>query len=275
MSKLFDNYKQRAYSRGMETTHISALQATGLTRDQAAVYETLVKNGPLPAREAAHKAGLGRTLGYAVLEQLIAEGLVTKESEKTAVALFSAAHPSVLSSRVILQQKVLEQAGATIEGILPELSSLYNLATGKPGVQFFEGLAGIKKVLEDTLTAKEVIYTYADLEMIEKHIGDINREYSRKREKLGILKKGLLLDTKEARFLLEGYHTKVTNTKLIPASTAPFKTVMQIYDGKISYFTLGVDQLIGVIITDPHIYLMHKTIFERLWEMTPEVEGLS
>lgn len=76
----------------------------------------------------------------------------------------------------------------------------------------------------------------------------------------------LFPDTQENRFVLEGYHVKITDAKFIPVHAPAFKTVMQIYDGKISYFTLGVEQLVGVIITDPNIYEMHKAIFETLWE---------
>ncbi|MFZ2556252.1 MAG: helix-turn-helix domain-containing protein [Minisyncoccia bacterium] len=244
---------------------VDQLTQSGLTRDQAALYGALLRKGSLPAREAALEAGIGRTLGYALLEQLMEMGLVTKSKEKGSVANFAPAHPSVLQDRIDAQQKSAERAALTLKTILPDLSSLYNLATGRPGVRFYEGLEGIKEVLHDTLTAKESIYTYADLEMIEKHIGDINRDYGRSRDKLNIKKRALLLDTEENRFLLEGYHTKVTDVKLIKADAAPFRTVMQIYDGKISYFTLGVEQLVGVIIADPHIYEMHKILFNAMW----------
>lgn len=244
---------------------VEQLTQSGLTKDQASIYAALLKKGSLPAREATLEAGVPRTLGYAVLSQLIEIGLVSKSKKKGSATHFSPVHPSVLEDSIASQQKSAEHAAASLKAILPDLSSLYNLATGRPGVRFYEGLDGIKEVLHDTLTAKEAIYTYADLEMIEKHIGEINRDYVKAREKLDIKKRALLLDTQENRFLLEGYHQKVTDVKLIKADAAPFKTVMQIYDGKISYFTLGVEQLVGVIITDPHIYDMHKTLFNVLW----------
>lgn len=244
--------------------HTGLLEA-GLTPHQAALYEALLTHGPLPASKATKIANVPRTLGYVVLDQLVGEGLVTKSKAEGAKTLFAPAHPGTLADRAEAALKAAERAKTTLSTILPELSSAYNLATGRPGVRFYEGLDGIKQVLEDTLTAKETIYSYADLEMIDRHIGDINRAYVQKRERLGLKKKALLLDTQENRFLLEGYHIKITDVKLIRASTAPFKTVMQIYDGRISYFTLGVEQLVGVIITDPHIYEMHKALFETLW----------
>ena len=249
----------------METSFLDSFQQAGLTRDQAALYGALLSKGALPARKATLEAGVSRTLGYAVLDQLIALGLVQKDEKSSKIALYTPSHPSVLQDRIEAEQKASERAAAALKTILPDLSSAFNLATGKPGVRFYEGLEGIKEVLEDTLTAKDTIYSYVDLEMIEKNIGDLNRAYVAKRERLGLKKKGLLLDTQENRFLLEGYHVKVTDAKLIKADVAPFKTVMQIYDGRISYFTLGTEQLVGVIITDPHIFEMHKTLFELVW----------
>lgn len=242
------------------------LKLAGLTDDQAALYSALLTKGDRTARDATFTAKVNRTLGYAVLKQLEGMGLVLKTEEPGKVATFSPAHPAILQERVEAQAKSAERAAIALKSALPDLSSAYNLATGRPGIRFYEGLDGIREVLEDTLTAKETIYTYADLEMIEKYISDINRDYATKRDKIGLKKKALLLDSQENRFLLEGYHTKVTDVKLIPAHAAPFKTVMQIYDGKISYFTLGTDTLVGVIITDPHIYEMHKALFEAQWE---------
>lgn len=251
----------------METASFKdQLAVAGLTPDQASIYDVLLRGGPEKAREVSLQTGVSRTLTYAVLEQLIAIGLVKKDEKDQSVARFAPMHPAILQDRAEKIQKDAERASIVLKSTLPDLSSAFNLATGRPGVRFYEGLDGIKEVLEDTLTAKETIYSYADLEMIEKHIGDINRAYVAKRERLGLKKKALLLDTSENRFLLEGYHIKITDVKLIKAATSPFKTVMQIYDGRISYFTLGVEQLVGVIITDPHIYEMHKALFDFVWE---------
>lgn len=252
---------------------IEMLVQAGLTKDQAALYAALLAKGPQTAREATKAAGVNRTLGYAVLAQLQEIGLVLKADEPGAVAVFSPAHPNTLHERIDAQAQSAERAAIALKSALPDLASAYNLSIGRPGIRFYEGLDGIKEVLEDTLTAKEIIYSYADLDMVEKHIPDINKEYVAKRERLGLKKRALFPDTQENRFVLEGYHVKITDAKLIPTHEHPFKTVMQIYDGKISYFTLGTDTLVGVIITDPNIYEMHKTLFESLWE-SPTVRSV-
>ena len=86
------------------------------------------------------------------------------------------------------------------------------------------------------------------------------------------MKRGLVPDTPENRAFVSGYYgefVKVTDTKFISCEQAPFKTIMQIYNNKISYLALGDENMMGVIIEDPRIYHMHKTLFEHLWNITP------
>lgn len=244
---------------------LQQIQSLGLTRDQAALYEALLKYGPLSAREATHEARVNRTLGYVVLEQLIEIGLVTKNKEVGSKTLYIPVHPSVLEERVESQRRAAERAQINLQTILPGLSSMYNLATGRPGVQFFEGLAGIKQVLDDSLTSKTDIYSFVDIAAVERYIPDLSREFAKSRRRLGLKKRNISIDTPENRAEIEGYYTDVTEERLLPSLEQSFGTVMQIYDGRISYFTLGLEHPIGVIIADNNIYQMHKILFEMLW----------
>jgi hypothetical protein len=127
------------------------------------------------------------------------------------------------------------------------------------------------RVLEDSLTSKTEIYSYADIEAIQKYIPTVNKKYVKKRNDLKLKKKGIALDTPFTRKFLKDYYPGITETKLIDTKDAPdFQTVMQIYDGKISYLTLSEKKKMGVIIEDRHIYNMHKYLFEYLWKITPE-----
>ncbi len=248
-----------------------SLTQSGLTAHQAALYETLIKFGALPASRIALEARLSRPLAYKVLDDLVEIGLVEKVEKPRSVAKFSAVHPLKLKEIADKRFETAQNAKLALEGTIGKLISDFNLKSGKPGVQFFEGLDGIKQVLDDSLTAKDEIYAYGDLESIEKYIGDINRAYVREREKNGIKKRGFVFDTPFARKFLKDYAPNVTDTKLLQYEAAPFQTVMQIYDGKTSYITLSDQNLIGVIISDKRIYEMHRYLFLHLWSITPVI----
>ena len=51
-----------------EVAYQQSLTQAGLEKNQALVYEALVKNGALPASSIARLAGLGRPLAYNVLD---------------------------------------------------------------------------------------------------------------------------------------------------------------------------------------------------------------
>lgn len=241
------------------------LEKTGLSKEQAAVYEVLVKQGPLPAGKLSSFAGLKRGLTYKVLGELEGLGLVEKKDEPKKVLRFEATHPLRMRDLVEKNERNAKDAREVLETVLPKLVSDFNLVSGKPGVQFYEGKEGVKEVLADSLTSKTEIYSYADIEAIVKYIKDTNEWYVAKRERLEIKKKGILLDTPFSRQYLTDYHKVVTDTKFIKYDAPPFQSVMQIYDNKISYITLAPEHMIGVIITDQHIYEMHKYLFEYAW----------
>lgn len=255
-----------AKSHTMETKYDTFLGELGLNKEQALVYETMLKNGLAPARLIAQKSGVKRSLAYKVLEQLISLGLVEKRDHIGKVALFFPSHPGKLRELLQKREEAIKTAEASLGGIMGRMVSDFNLLSGKPNVQFYEGPDGMKKVLEDSLTAEGEIYAFSDIISIEKYIPQINKDYVAKRRKFGIKKKGLIFDSPEARKLLEGYNPDITENKFIAFETPPSHTIMQIYDNKVSYITLSNEQMIGVLIEDKHISALHRALFEYLWK---------
>ncbi len=247
---------------------------TGLSKEQAVIYEVLLKLGVSPASAIAKAIPSGTTLSrplvYKVLEELIGLDLASKSEETGKIAKFTPKHPVAITKVIDEQRERIERTKKQFLATSGKLSSLFNLSVGKPGVQFYEGEDGVWEVLVDSLSATEEILTYADLEAIAKYIPALNAEYSTMREEQDVKKRGLVVDSPEARKFLKSYDGKVTNTKLISASEGflPFQTVVQIYDNKVSYITLTDEYLMGVIVTDQYIANTHKYLFESLWKLS-------
>ncbi len=250
----------------------------GLSSEQAIVYEVLLKLGESPASSIAKAipsgTALSRPFVYKILEELITLELAQKVSTGSKVARFVPKHPVAISKVIDDQKERIERTRQQFLTTSGKLSSLFNLSVGKPGVQFYEGKDGVWEVLMDSLTATEEILTYADLESISKYIPDLNAEYSVMREDKDVKKRGLVIDSPEARKFLTSYDGEVTHTKLIKAgeSLSSFQTVMQIYDNKVSYITLTDEYMVGIIITDQFIAGTHKYLFESLWGCAGGVE---
>jgi sugar-specific transcriptional regulator TrmB len=209
-------------------------------------------------------------LAYKIIEQLIALGLVEKRENIGKVTLFFPTHPGKLRELVQRREEELKKAEASLGGIMGKMVSDFNLLSGKPNVQFYEGMDGMKKVLEDSLTAEGEILAYSDIVAIQKYIPEVNADYVAKRRKFGVKKKGLIFDSPEARKILEGYNPDITENKFIKFKADPSKTIMQIYDNKISYITLSENQMIGVIVEDKQIASLHRNLYEYLWNTIPQ-----
>ena len=251
-------------------SYTETLSKSILTPAQAEVYEALLTHGAEPAGSLAKKTTLKRGLVYKVLDELVGMGLVEKEEETGKVARFTPKHPAMLRELVESRQKALKDAELSLESVLPSLISNFNLVSGAPGIEIYEGPEGIEKVLNDSLSSKTIIYTYVDVEALVNNIDAINRRYANRRDKLGIEKRAILPDTPFARKYLKEYHRQVTDIKLISASKAvPYQSALEIYDGKVAYITFSKEKMIGVIIHDPSLYLLHRYVFEALWEVTP------
>lgn len=256
----------------MELAYQQSLKEAGLTKDQAAAYEALVKMGTAPASDVAYGAGIGRPLTYKVLDELMSMGIVEKD-ESRKVARFTPAHPLKLKERIEKRAEEAQNAKTALEGVLGRLTSDFNLISGKPGVRFFEGLEGVREVAWDTLTTKDELRMYADVEAIRKYIPELNAEYVAERKKRNIKKRTLVLDTHGSREYYKSTIPDITDTRLIKTDELPFQSDMHIYDGKVSYITFSEDRLIGIIIADPHIYATHKYLFDFMWSKAESIQA--
>jgi sugar-specific transcriptional regulator TrmB len=249
----------------------SLIQA-GLSHTQAVVYETLIKNGALSAGKLTKMTPFKRGLVYLALDDLIKLDLVGKNEENGQVAVFQVKHPTSLRSLAEKREQQAKEAKLALEGVLPSIVSDFNLISGRPGVLFYEGEDGIKKTLEDSLSSKTEIYTYADMETVVKYADKINRDYVKKRDKADIKKKVIMLDNEFARKYMKTYHKDITDVRFIQHKLYPFSAVTEIYDGTTAYVTLEENNKIGVIIKNESIYKMQKSLFEFIWDHAEEIK---
>ncbi len=147
---------------------------------------------------------------------------------------------------------------------------MYNLANNKPGIEFYEGVKGVEKILQDTLrNTDEVVYSYVDSTTIEaqKAVLDIDQKYIKRRIKQKVQKKILMLKTPEAeQYVQKMKNNAFTEVRLIgDAEAEHFHSVCQIYNNKVAYITFAENTLTSTVISDASIYTLTKVAFEALW----------
>lgn len=247
----------------------------GLSEEQAQLYQALLERGPQRASDLTKWVGIKRGLVYKVLEQLVNMGLAIKNESEGTVAVFSPAHPSLLLSNVERKEKEIALTKEVLTSSIGSLSSKYNLLSGKPNVQFFEGPEGVAKVLEDTLNTKDEILTYVDMEIVEKYFKEINNKYVEKRSKLEIKKRLLVVENNFTNELFKKWNKEnpnffsVTDLKMVKTPINEIEGAIQIYGNKIGIITISNNNLISIIIEDIRINKLFRSMFEALYLVSP------
>ncbi len=243
----------------------------GLTKTQANTLDYLLENGENKARDIARAVKQPRGAIYKALEELLELGLVEKIEKPREVARFRPLHPRKLEKVLEKRENILRQSKGILDEILPNLTSAYNLTVNRPGVRFYEGEEGFKKVLYDTLTSKTEIYMVINREALKDQdkFREINEEYKNRRIRAGIRKKIIRVGKKTEETIgmpsSDKEYEAVTQIKYADKDVIPFKASIQIYDNKISYQLIDGNNIIGILIEDQNIFELHKATFEILW----------
>jgi len=250
------------------------LLSIGLTKTQANTLDFLLENGENKASDIARAVKQPRGAIYKALDELLALDLVEKLEKPRGIARFRPLHPRKLEKVLEKRENTLRQSKGTLEEILPNLTSAFNLTVNRPGVKFYEGEEGFKKVLYDTLTSKTDVYLIINTGAVgeEEKFKEINEEYKRRRIRVGIKKKILRIGKKPENSQTQKndeQYNLITEIKYTDKEVIPFKASIQIYDNKISYQIIDGENLVSVLIEDKNIYQLHKTVFELFWHESP------
>lgn len=248
------------------------LTQISLSGNEAIVYEYLLKNGESPAGEIIKKTPLKRGVVYNALADLVEKGLA-KGKKKEKVAYFSPSHPEKLREYAENKENEIKKAKTSLEANLPAIISDFNLVSERPGIRYYEGLEGIKKVINDTLAnnAQKEIFTFSDVAEYVKYLKKWNiNHYAPKRIGLGISEKVIIPDKKEAIEYMKDYiknpaSDELTKILFIDHKTYPMQTEVNIYSNKVSFVTFSEKTHIGVIIENKEIFQSFKSIFNFCW----------
>jgi len=252
------------------STITDSLIKAGFEPSVAEIYTILTQSGELSVGQIVERSHLSRAGAYDALNILLAQGYLEYRKEGRN-AYYKPVHPDKLFSLIEEKKRETALLETEVRDTIKTLTGAYNLSQNKPGVRFFEGKAGFREAVFDSLSANEPIYSYVDVNAINDEASAINREYVKARLAKGIDKKILLLDTRESRALVHSQGTKHTEYRFLPADFKPFHTGVEIYNNKVVFLNLSEKSIIAFLINDPGIYLLHRHIFESQWNSAKQI----
>ncbi len=247
------------------------LQKIGLSDKDAEVYLACLELGTQPASVVAKKAGLKRPTTYLILEGLMKRGLVSEYTGSN-VKYFTAVQPEFLLNYVEKRRRELSSHQHELEQYLPQFNSLSNPYSLSPKVRFFEGVEGLERVMDDTLTSKTPILCYSSMD--SWFAREDTKQYIIRYAKRRVVDKkiplrGINLDTPLTRRYIETDYPaedeKYSDFRFFPKEIKDLSNEINIYDNKVAIVSLGKYELLGVIIESKEIANSQRAIFETAW----------
>src|SRR3972149_1082140 len=235
----------------------------GMTDVEGQVYMTLLELGGGYVSGVAKKAKLPRVNCYHTLENLTKKGLVSYIT-KDKVRFYSAEPPQKIVN-------VLEEKFHYAQKLLPDLLSITNTLTFKPEISYYEGIEGIKSILDDTLTAKKELLGYSNLkgaaELLDK---ELIMNYAEKKMRKKLKTRIICPSSEEAFDFTKNYYPKDFPIELLEILFVNprefcFEHEITIYDDKVAVISLNKDELIGMIFESPVYARSQTAIFNLAW----------
>lgn len=232
----------------------AVLSELGLTTKEVRVYLTLLALGQSTVTSIAKKSNLNRITCYDIIKHLEENGLVGYVI-KSGVRYFEAADPQKLLGDLQEKQQKLKL-------VLPELDALKKSVKEKPTLELYEGLAGIKTVMENILKENKESWFIADPVFIDA-LQFYFPHFITKKRKQGMYSKLITLDCKRMRTYKKKSPRKYIDVRFIGES---LPTTKIIYGNKVAMLTFEKENSIGVILENKQTSDTERKLFGLLWK---------
>lgn len=243
-----------------------SLQTIGLSKNEANLYELLLKLGEVPIWKIQQEADLKRPTLYLTLKNLGKKGLVAKRDFEKKIH-FRPESPTKLIALAEEQYNQLDRARKDIQAILPQLTSSYITAVEKPVLRIYEGVSGLKEIYEDLLATGKSVYSVLQTAEVDPVLYKwLTTTFVRKRVKLGIHAKVIVASGKWSDVYEKLNEKELRETIRVDSNKFPIQHELVIYGNKVGFVNYKKDEsLIGILITHPKISQTMKAFFDLAW----------
>lgn len=259
----------------VKTTFETLLLDAGLSPKESRVYQVLLEKGTLSAPEIVKASGLKKGITYTVLHKLATEELVL-EFERDGKLCYQPTDPRKLKDMIERHKRSMEDVSSRVDALLPELQSTYKLSVGKPTVQYFEGIDGLKTVFSDIFRPKkEPIYGAVDLEQVDSVLtGAVDTSFIPNRLKNKLEVYCVFNDTPHGRALHTKDEKELRHSLLLDTEKYPLPADIESYEDKLALMSFKKGDFIGMIIHNEDFSITVRSLLRFLFDHASECPGL-
>ena len=241
---------------------ITDLLKLGLTDEEAKLYLAVLEINGGPVSVIARKAGVNRVSAYHTIENLLKKKLLSQYN-RNGVKCFAPEPPEKLEE--LMMEKV-----HTAKSILPRLKDLATGSGFRPKIRFYEGMDGIERVFNESLSSEGEILGYTNLKQVIDVIPVFFKDYTAKRLKKEIKSRYLSPNTVERvhaidTFLPKDFDPNLIEILLVNKDQFPFDNDILIFGNSVGIVSLNPDEHLGLIVERPTLSQTMKAVFDLAW----------
>lgn len=241
------------------------LQLIGMHKNEAKVYEALVKFGPCRAGVLINKLDIHRNLVYQSLEKLILGGYATKVIKK-GVWTFQITDPNSLLSSVKQRENI-------VEGIIKEIQT--NQHKSFQQIVVYEGIESYRDYWLSSLErfpVGTIDYTVGSSAISDwiNIMGPAYEKYNELRTKKKIKWKTILFEVTESERESLRKFPDLIEYRLWPRDGELLGNFNVVYDTIILHVFASPVRIIEI--RDPALVLVFKNYFDMMWEKSEPVK---
>lgn len=247
------------------------LLSLGLSNKEVLIYIALLEIGKGTVTEVTRKAGINRTTGYDILDDLVAKKFISV-SGKEPKQEYLAESPERIINYLEAQETAAAERIKRAKSFIPQLKTIHNIKN-RPRVRFYEGEEGLKEVYEDTLTSHEDLRSLALVDQAEHTLEGYFPKYYQRRAGKGIHIRAIFPDSPGARHLKTKDYMESRTSLIIPTNKFDVKPEINVYDDKVMIASWS--EKLGIIIESQEIANAVKQLFELAWEEAKRLDSKS
>lgn len=238
---------------------IKELQMVGMHKNEAMVYEALVKFGPCKAGLLINKLSIHRNLVYQSLESLVLKGNVTKYIKK-GIWHFQITDPHSLLSHVKQQEVILSELVKTISTYQHKATQQITVYEGVESYRnyWIESLERIPKNTVDYVVGSIPIDRWIEM------MGPMYHKYEELRKSKNITWKTIQFKITESEVKMMKEFPDLTEYRLWPRGGECIGNFNVIHDTVILHSFMDPPRVIEI--RDASFVLIFKNYFDMMWE---------
>lgn len=241
------------------------LKQLGLTQTEIKIYITGLNYYDISVNELVKQTGLNRTTIYHALGTLSKKALIAKKSNGNKL-LFIMTKPDRIGN--LLDEKIsfLKKQKEEVSALVPLLLHQLNQVEYKVNVSHYEGIEGVKLVIEDALYCKSRHWDV--IAPIDNFFSQFDPNYKKyfmdTRRSRGLTTRSLW-ERKDSQKKLTAAQIKERNPRILPeVMFGKFRSVICIYDDKLLIIN-SLKEITAVLVQSKEIHDTILAVFEGLW----------